>query len=35
MQKYSVMYEHLRAQALNADQTREFIANMAKDYARI
>ncbi|TLS46246.1 helix-turn-helix domain-containing protein [Streptomyces montanus] len=34
VQKYSVMYEHLRAQALNADQSREFIANVAKDYAR-
>ena len=31
---YSVMYEHLRAQALNADQTREFIADIAKDYVR-
>lgn len=31
---YSVMYEHLRAQALNADQTREFIAGIAKEYAR-
>jgi transcriptional regulator with XRE-family HTH domain len=34
VQKYSVMYEHLRAQALNADQSREFIADVAKDYAR-
>ncbi|CCK29419.1 chitinase-promoter-binding protein [Streptomyces davaonensis JCM 4913] len=33
VQKYSVMYEHLRAQALNADQSREFIAKVAKDYA--
>ncbi|MBC2907434.1 Scr1 family TA system antitoxin-like transcriptional regulator [Streptomyces cupreus] len=33
VQKYSVMYEHLRAQALNADQSREFIAKAAKDYA--
>ncbi|MFD3308957.1 helix-turn-helix domain-containing protein [Streptomyces sp. NPDC058656] len=33
VQKYSVMYEHLRAQALNADQSREFIADVAKDYA--
>ncbi|MFJ5266323.1 helix-turn-helix domain-containing protein [Streptomyces sp. NPDC088387] len=32
--KYSVMYEHLRAQALNVEQTREFISNTAKDYAR-
>ncbi|CAL9474616.1 helix-turn-helix domain-containing protein [Streptomyces sp. enrichment culture] len=31
--KYSVMYEHLRAQALNVEQTREFIAEVAKDYA--
>ncbi|MFF6985220.1 Scr1 family TA system antitoxin-like transcriptional regulator [Streptomyces sp. NPDC010273] len=34
VQKYSVMYEHLRAQALNADQSREFISDVAKDYAR-
>ncbi|MFM9368372.1 helix-turn-helix domain-containing protein [Streptomyces sp. Da 82-17] len=34
VQKYSVMYEHLRAQALNVDQTREFIAEAAKSYAR-
>jgi transcriptional regulator with XRE-family HTH domain len=33
VQKYSVMYEHLRAQALNADQSREFIADVMKDYA--
>ncbi|MFG3285032.1 helix-turn-helix domain-containing protein [Streptomyces sp. NPDC048111] len=33
VQKYSVMYEHLRAQALNVDQTREFITAVAKDYA--
>ena len=32
--EYSVMYEHLRAQALNADQTRQFIADIAKEYAR-
>ncbi|MFI1013520.1 helix-turn-helix domain-containing protein [Streptomyces sp. NPDC020965] len=32
--KYTVMYEHLRAQALNADQTRIFIENIAKSYAR-
>jgi transcriptional regulator with XRE-family HTH domain len=31
--KYSVMYEHLRAQALNADQSRAFIENIAKRYA--
>ncbi|MCD9880535.1 helix-turn-helix domain-containing protein [Streptomyces guryensis] len=34
VQKYSVMYEHLRAQALNADQSRQLIADIAKDYAR-
>ncbi|MFI9588446.1 helix-turn-helix domain-containing protein [Streptomyces sp. NPDC052236] len=34
VQKYSVMYEHLRAQALNADQTRQFIEDIAKGYAR-
>lgn len=32
---YSVMYEHLRAQALNADQSRDFIASVAKDYATV
>ncbi|MET8830606.1 helix-turn-helix transcriptional regulator [Streptomyces sp. NPDC004610] len=32
--KYSVMYEHLRAQALNVEQTRQFIADTAKEYAR-
>ncbi|MER5184623.1 helix-turn-helix transcriptional regulator [Streptomyces sp. NPDC002896] len=32
--KYSVMYEHLRAQALNVEQSRHFIADIAKDYAR-
>ncbi|MFJ8668173.1 helix-turn-helix domain-containing protein [Streptomyces sp. NPDC093600] len=31
--KYSVMYEHLRAQALNVEQTREFISDIAKEYA--
>ncbi|MEU0400401.1 helix-turn-helix transcriptional regulator [Streptomyces sp. NPDC006197] len=31
--KYSVMYEHLRAQALNVEQTREFISKMAKKHA--
>jgi transcriptional regulator with XRE-family HTH domain len=35
VQSYSVMYEHLRAQALNADQTREFIEKVAKEYARL
>ncbi|WP_405616485.1 helix-turn-helix domain-containing protein [Streptomyces sp. NBC_01511] len=34
VQKYSVMYEHLRAQALNVEQTREFISDIAKGYAR-
>jgi hypothetical protein len=34
VQKYSVMYEHLRAQALNVDQSHQFIADIAKDYAR-
>jgi transcriptional regulator with XRE-family HTH domain len=34
VQKYSVMYEHLRAQALNVDQTRQFIADIAKMYAQ-
>ncbi|GHH68835.1 transcriptional regulator [Streptomyces sulfonofaciens] len=33
VQKYSVMYEHLRAQALNVEQSREFISKIAKDYA--
>ncbi|WP_406861482.1 helix-turn-helix transcriptional regulator [Streptomyces sp. HUAS MG47] len=31
--KYSVMYEHLRAQALNVEQTRQFIERIAKEYA--
>lgn len=30
---YSVMYEHLRAQALSAEQTRQFIAEVADEYA--
>ncbi|GGZ95556.1 helix-turn-helix domain-containing protein [Streptomyces bluensis] len=34
VQRYSVMYEHLRAQALNAEQSRQFIADIAKEYAR-
>jgi transcriptional regulator with XRE-family HTH domain len=34
VRKYSVMYEHLRAQALNVEQTRQFIADIAKEYAR-
>ncbi|MCN9243243.1 helix-turn-helix domain-containing protein [Streptomyces sp. RY43-2] len=33
VQKYAVMYEHLRAQALNVDQSRQLIADMAKEYA--
>nr|WP_202418948.1 helix-turn-helix transcriptional regulator [Streptomyces sp. YIM 132580] len=32
VQRYSVMYEHLRAQALNVEQTREFITKIAKSY---
>ncbi|MFH9266179.1 MULTISPECIES: helix-turn-helix transcriptional regulator [unclassified Streptomyces] len=32
VQRYSVMYEHLRAQALNVEQTREFISKIAKSY---
>ncbi|UUU33195.1 helix-turn-helix domain-containing protein [Streptomyces sp. CA-210063] len=35
VQKYSVMYEHLRAQALNVDQSRQFIAGIAKEYAQL
>ncbi|MBP0460372.1 helix-turn-helix domain-containing protein [Streptomyces montanisoli] len=34
VQRYSVMYEHLRAQALNVEQTRDFIAGIAKEYAK-
>ncbi|MGH3309753.1 MAG: helix-turn-helix domain-containing protein [Streptomyces sp.] len=34
VQSYSVMYEHLRAEALNPDQTRQFIEKVAKEYAR-
>ncbi|MEV8065391.1 helix-turn-helix transcriptional regulator [Streptomyces sp. NPDC085995] len=33
VQKYSVMYEHLRAQALNVEQSRQFIADIAKKHA--
>jgi len=33
VQNYSVMYEHLRAQAMNAEQTRQFISDVAKEYA--
>jgi hypothetical protein len=32
--KYTVMYEHLRAQALNVDHTREFIEGIVKTYAK-
>ncbi|QMU75025.1 helix-turn-helix domain-containing protein [Streptacidiphilus sp. PB12-B1b] len=31
---YSTLYEHLRAQALNPDQTRDLIDRIAKDFAR-
>lgn len=34
VQKYAVMYEHLRAQSLNVDQSRQYIADAAKEYAR-
>ncbi|MCG0286567.1 helix-turn-helix transcriptional regulator [Streptomyces sp. PSAA01] len=34
VQSYSMMYEHLRAQALNADQSRQFITEMAQEHAR-
>ncbi|MEU6068627.1 MULTISPECIES: helix-turn-helix domain-containing protein [Streptomyces] len=34
VQKYAVMYEHLRAQSLNVEQSRQYIADVAKDYAR-
>lgn len=34
VQRYSVMYEHLRAQALNVDQTRQFISDITKSYTR-
>ncbi|MER5493362.1 helix-turn-helix domain-containing protein [Streptomyces sp. LE64] len=34
VQRYSVMYEHLRAQALNVEQSRQFISEIAKEYAR-
>ncbi|MFE7764787.1 helix-turn-helix domain-containing protein [Streptomyces sp. NPDC057438] len=35
VQKYSVMYEHLRAQALNVDQSRQLIEKIAKEYAQL
>ncbi|MER7836264.1 helix-turn-helix transcriptional regulator [Streptomyces sp. NPDC096040] len=34
VQKYAVMYEHLRAQSLNVEASRQFIADAAKEYAR-
>ncbi|MES4901070.1 MULTISPECIES: helix-turn-helix transcriptional regulator [unclassified Streptomyces] len=34
VQSYSMMYEHLRAQALNVDQSRQFITEVARDHAR-
>ncbi|MFF5899351.1 helix-turn-helix domain-containing protein [Streptomyces argenteolus] len=34
VQRYSVMYEHLRAQALNVDQTRQFVGDIVKEYTR-
>ncbi|PRH79537.1 transcriptional regulator [Streptomyces solincola] len=33
VQRYSVMYEHLRAQALNVEQTRQFVGDVIKEYA--
>ncbi|GGW15027.1 helix-turn-helix domain-containing protein [Streptomyces capoamus] len=33
VQKYAVMYEHLRAQSLNVEASRQFIADVAKEYA--
>ncbi|HET9382211.1 MAG TPA: helix-turn-helix transcriptional regulator [Streptomyces sp.] len=34
VQKYTVMYEHLRAQALNVEESRRRIEDLAKTYAR-
>ncbi|MDX3226319.1 helix-turn-helix transcriptional regulator [Streptomyces sp. ME19-01-6] len=34
VQSYSMMYEHLRAQALNVEQSRQFITDVARDHAR-
>ena len=34
VQKYTVMYEHLRAQSLNVDQSRQLVERVAKEYAR-
>ncbi|MFE1308922.1 MULTISPECIES: helix-turn-helix transcriptional regulator [unclassified Streptomyces] len=33
VQKYAVMYEHLRAQSLNVEQSRQYISDVAKTYA--
>jgi transcriptional regulator with XRE-family HTH domain len=33
VQKYAVMYEHLRAQSLNVEQSRQYISKVAKEYA--
>ncbi|MBL1081998.1 helix-turn-helix domain-containing protein [Streptomyces actinomycinicus] len=33
VQKYAVMYEHLRAQSLNVEASRQYIADVAKLYA--
>ncbi|MGW7515286.1 helix-turn-helix domain-containing protein [Streptomyces sp. NPDC054796] len=34
VQSYSVMYEHLRAEALNPEETRRFIEKAAKDFVK-
>ncbi|MGY3202357.1 helix-turn-helix domain-containing protein [Streptomyces sp. TE5632] len=34
VQKYTVMYEHLRAQSLNVEQSRRLVERVAKEYAR-
>ncbi|GAB2813220.1 helix-turn-helix transcriptional regulator [Streptomyces chlorus] len=34
VQKYTVMYEHLRAQSLNVEQSRQLVERVAKEYAR-
>ncbi|WP_326753285.1 helix-turn-helix domain-containing protein [Streptomyces hirsutus] len=34
VQKYTVMYEHLRAQSLNVEQSRQLVERIAKEYAR-
>jgi hypothetical protein len=33
VQSYSMMYEHLRAQALNVEQSRQFIGEVAREHA--